>query len=169
LLGITLPSVGDALSRHGVEVVRQGKRRLLPRDAVEDLQDRRARGACVQTTNYYLSHLKSFCRWMVKDRRTADNPLAHLEAGNTEVDRRHDRRELTADELRRLLDVTRTSARTFRGLTGPDRFALYTAACGTGFRAGGLASLTPESFDLDADPPTVTLAARRDKSRKLKV
>jgi hypothetical protein len=32
------------------------------------------------------------------------------------VDRRHDRRELTAEELRRLLDVTRTSAKTFRGL-----------------------------------------------------
>src|SRR5438270_473044 len=32
-----------------------------------------------------------------------------------------------------------------------------------------LASLTPGSFDLDADPPTATLAARRNKSRVLKV
>jgi hypothetical protein len=40
---------------------------------------------------------------------------------------------------------------------------LYAVACGTGFRAGGLASLTPESFDLDAEAPTVTLAARSNK------
>src|SRR5262249_33077177 len=52
---------------------------------------------------------------------------------------------------------------------GPDRFALYAAACGTGFRASALASLTPGSFDLESDPPTVTLAARKNKSRKVKV
>jgi Phage integrase family len=68
-----------------------------------------------------------------------------------------------------LLAAARDSGQTFRGLNGPDRFHLYAAACGTGFRASGLASLTPESFDLDADTPTVTLAARRNKSRKLKV
>src|SRR5262249_26959179 len=76
---------------------------------------------------------------------------------------------LDAGELRRLLAAARDSARTFRGLAGRDRYVLYAAACGTGFRASGLASLTPESFDLDAEPPTATLAARRNKSRKLKV
>lgn len=106
---------------------------------------------------YYLSHLKSFCRWLVKDRRMPDNPLAHLEAGNVEMDRRHDRRELTADELRRLLEVTRASKRTFRGLAGRDRYHLYATACGTGFRASALASLTPESFDVNGEPATVTL------------
>src|SRR5262249_26535244 len=101
--------------------------------------------------------------------RTGDNPVAHLDGGNAEVDRRHDRRELDADELRRLLDVTRQSERRFRGLTGPDRFHLYAVACSTGFRASGLASLAPEAFDLDTEPPVVTLAARKNKSRKTKV
>jgi site-specific recombinase XerC len=122
LLGITLPSVSDAISRLGIEVVRENKRRLLARAAVEALQDRRAQGVCVQTTNYYLSHIKSFCRWLVKDRRMGDNPLAHLETANVEVDRRHDRRELEAEELQRLLRVTRGSTRGFCGLSGPDRF-----------------------------------------------
>ncbi len=90
-------------------------------------------------------------------------------SGNAGLDRRHDRRELEAGELRRLLAVTRAGERPFRGLSGPDRFALYATACGTGFRVSALAGLTPESFDLDADPPTVTLAARRNKSRVLKV
>src|SRR5262249_47949739 len=61
LLGITLPSVADAIERHSIEVVQQKRRRLLPRAAVEDLLDRRTQGVSIQTTNYYLSHLKSFC------------------------------------------------------------------------------------------------------------
>ncbi|HKB39319.1 MAG TPA: site-specific integrase, partial [Gemmataceae bacterium] len=128
-----------------------------------------SKGSSIQTTNYYLSHLKSFCRWLVKDRRMSENPFAHLEAGNVEVDRRHDRRELTADELTRLLETAKASPRTFRGLTGRDRFVLYATACGTGFRAGALASLTPGHFDLESPRPTVTLAARKNKSRKPRV
>jgi integrase len=52
-------------------------------------------------------------------------------------------------------------------LSGSDRYFLYLTAAGTGFRANALANLTPADFDLDA--PTVTLAARFNKSRKLKV
>src|SRR5262249_15348960 len=126
-------------------------------------------GASVATTNQYLAHLKSFCNWMVKDRRIAANPFLHVAPGNADVDRRHDRRELDADELRRLLVAARDSDRVFRGLSGWDRYHLYATACGTGFRAMALASLTPESFDLDGHTPTVTLAARRNKSRKSKV
>jgi excisionase family DNA binding protein len=165
LLGIKRASVGAAVRRHRLAAEGQGKARRFPRATVEALQDRLCQGASVETSNQHLGHLKSFCRWLVKDRRMASNPFAHLEAGNAAVDRRHDRRELTCEELRRLLATTRASDRTFRGLTGADRLALYATACGSGFRAGALASLTPESFDLAADTPTVTLAARRNKSR----
>jgi integrase len=119
--------------------------------------------------NFYLQAIKQFCRWLVKDRRMGDNPLAHLSGGNVRTDRRHDRRELAEEELRALLAATRSSERTFRGLTGWDRFHLYATACATGFRASGLASLTPESFDLDAENPTVTLAARDNKNRRQRV
>src|SRR5262245_24816161 len=169
LLGITLASLGEAARRHRLELVPEKRRRLYPRAAVEFLQDCQAQGRSVQTTNYYLSHLKSFCRWLVKDRRMGDNPVAHLDTGKVEADRRHDRRELEVDELRRLLVAARSSDRVSFGLSGGDRFVLYATACGTGFRASALASLTPESFDLDADAPTVTLAARSNKSKKTKV
>jgi integrase len=169
ILGIKPASVGTAVRRLRLAATGKGKARRLPRATVEAMQDRLCRGASVETSNQYLSHLKSFCRWLVKDRRMGDNPITHLEAGNVEVDRRHDRRELLADELRRLLAVTRVSDRAYRGLSGHDRFHLYAAACGTGFRASGLASLTPGSFNLVSNPPTVTLAARRNKSRVLKV
>ena len=39
-------------------------------------------------------------------------------------------------------------------------------AVGTGFRAKELRSLAPESFDLDADPPTVTVQAAYSKHRR---
>src|SRR5215468_153728 len=112
--------------------------------------------------------LKGFCNWMAGGARPrmASNPFAGIEPGNEATDRRHDRRELEAGELRRLLGTTRASERTFRGLDGNDCFHLYALACGSGFRAGGLAALTPECFELDSEPPTVTLPIRADKSRK---
>src|SRR5262249_58598039 len=96
----------------------------------------------------------------------ASNPFAGIEPGNEATDRRHDRRELEADELRDLLRTTRASTRVFRGLDGEARFHLYALACGTGFRAGWLASLTPECFDLAGDYPIVTLPVRADKSKR---
>ncbi len=125
----------------------------------------------VNTTNLYLVKLKSFVKWMKKCKppRISENPFENLEFGNGEVDRRHDRRELTAEELRLLLETARTSQRVFRGLDGEARYHLYATACGTGFRASGLASLTPESFKLKTKKPTVTLAARNNKSRKTKL
>jgi len=51
-------------------------------------------------------------------------------------------------------------------MAGRDRAALYLTAVGTGFRAGELKSLTPQSFDLDGDPPTVTVEASYSKRRR---
>jgi hypothetical protein len=51
-------------------------------------------------------------------------------------------------------------------MTGPDRARCYALALGTGFRAGELASLTPERFDLDANPPTVTVQGGYTKNGK---
>jgi len=51
-------------------------------------------------------------------------------------------------------------------MTGPERAMLYHLAVGTGFRANELRNLTPESFDLDADPPTVTVQAAYSKHRR---
>jgi len=44
---------------------------------------------------------------------------------------------------------------------------LYRVALGTGFRANELRSLTPESFDLDGEPPTVTVEAGYSKRRRM--
>jgi integrase/recombinase XerD len=123
-------------------------------------------GLSIQTSNFYLKAVKQFCRWMVERDRMRKNPLAKHRGGNPKNDRRHDRRDLKPDELVKLLEAARMSARAFRGLTGPERHLLYLTACGTGFRRGELASMTPESFDLDADPPTATVSRAYIKNRK---
>src|SRR5262249_4676949 len=95
-----------------------------------------------------------------------DNPLSHLAGGNVKLDRRHDRRPLSAEELRRVLAMAEVSERNFRGLSGRDRRFLYLTAMCSGFRAGELASLTPQAFTLDADAPTVTLGAAFAKNKR---
>jgi Phage integrase family len=51
-------------------------------------------------------------------------------------------------------------------MKGPDRAMLYAVAAYTGLRASELASLTPESFDLDGNHATVTVEAAYSKHRR---
>ena len=131
---------------------------------VEDLCAEEELGT--QTGNYYLRAAKHFCRWLVRDRRTNDNPLSHL-TGKTDTEPRHARRALTEEELPRVLDAALTSEKEFRGLTGRDRRFLYLTAMATGFRVSELASLVPESFNLDVETPTATVASAHTKNKKL--
>ncbi len=168
LLGITRSSVGEAVRRLELATVGNGRARRIPRSTVEALAAKRAKGCGPQQRNHYVRAVRGFFRWLVKAKRVGANPLDALGFDKaTAEDIRHARRELTADELRRLFDATRASTLTFRGLTGEDRYALYLTAAGIGFRATALANLTPEQFDLTAN--TATLPAKLNKSRKTKV
>lgn len=51
-------------------------------------------------------------------------------------------------------------------LGDPDREMLYLVSLYTGLRASELASLTQESFALERDPPTLTVAAGYSKRRR---
>jgi integrase len=149
---------------------------LLHRDTVAGLIARRCRGVSIRTTNEYAGSLKYFSRWLAKkinremkktDRlrhRWAD-PLEELQQLNAKVDIRHPRRPLVPDDFERFLAATRAGKR-YRKLTGEERAVLYLVAIYTGFRASELASLTPGSFDLDAEPPTVTVTAAFSKHRR---
>ena len=123
------------------------------------------RGISAQTFNFYLGNFKSFCRWLVRDRRAVENPVAHLSGLNVKTDRRHDRRALTLDELLRLLDATRNGPENF-GMTGPARALLYRLGVETGLRMGEMRSLVRSSFDLTAENPTVTVQAEYSKRRR---
>jgi hypothetical protein len=160
LLGVKPAAVSKAVQRPRLQATGNGKARRFPRATVQDLAGRAARGAAAETVNHYIRAPRAFGHRLDRSKRWASNPFDTLAVLNAATDRRHDRRELAADELRRLLAVTEASSWTFRGLTGPDRAALYLTACGTGFRVRALAGLTPADFDLAAEVPAVVLPAR---------
>jgi integrase len=81
-------------------------------------------------------------------------------------ERRRRKRALSDSELQALIETTRT-ALPWRGLSGFDRSLLYAIASMTGFRRGELMSLTPESFRLDATPPTIVCEAGYTKNGQL--
>ena len=166
LLEVKPSAVPSLVRRHRLAATGHGKSRRYPRATAEALCALRSRGRSIKTSNLYLDAIKGFLAWMVQDRRAGDNPLAHLNGGNVKLDRRHDRRALPLDELLAVLDAAARSDVTFRGLSGPERHALYLTACATGFRAEELACLRPESFDLDAEPPVAVLGAAETKNRK---
>jgi len=123
-----------------------------------------------QTFNHYLKAIKQFSRWMVQDRRVIESPLEHLKPKNTRTDRRHDRRALEPEEVRWLLETTRTEPRRF-GMDGPERAMLYRLAAESGLRANELRSLKVSSFDLDSCMVSVLAAYskhRRDDTLTLK-
>lgn len=129
------------------------------------LADLRSDGLSIQTSNHYLRAIKQFSRWLVRDRRAGEDPLAFISMLNVATDRRHDRRPLTEAEFAALIAAT-TTGKTMSRLTGQARAMLYTVAAYTGLRASELASLTPESFRLDEAPPTVTVLAAYSKHRR---
>src|SRR5262249_12805414 len=57
----------------------QGRARRYPGATAEALRERLCPGASVQTTNFYLQAIKQFARWLVRDRRMGESPLAHLQ------------------------------------------------------------------------------------------
>jgi integrase len=169
IVGISGAAVRAAVKRLTLAATGNGKARVYPRATVEALVLNRTKGCGPETANHYVRAVRGFCRWMVRAKRVGSNPLETLPLASAATDTRRARRELTAAELRRLFDAARGSERSYRGLTGPDRYMLYLVAAGTGFRASALAGLTPDDFDLNTDAPTVTLSARLNKSGKLKV
>ena len=130
------------------------------------LADLRGRKRGIQTSNHYLSAIKQFCRWLVVDRRTNDNPIVHLKKLNVETDRRHRRRALASDEFGALVDAA-ANGETIEDMAGPDRAMLYVLAAWTGYRRKELASLTLKSLDLQSNHPSIQVEAAYSKRRRL--
>ena len=128
----------------------------------------RTSGASLRTCNSYLRSIKHFNRWLSRNGRIQQDQLAHLSAYNADSDRRHERRALTDDELNRLIAIAESSPVKL-GMSGKERAISYRIGLGTGFRLAELKCLTPECFDLDADPPTMTVPAAYSKRRRTDV
>ena len=101
-----------------------------------------------QTRNFYLSALKQFARWLVRKKILTESPVQDLEGWDVKKDRRHDRRELTFEELEILFSTTEGGNATRGKMLGTVRAMLYRVALFTGLRSSELAKLHPGSFDL---------------------
>jgi len=117
----------------------------------------------IKTRNDYLKAIKQFANWMVADRRAVNSPVEYLKGQNANTDRRHDRRALEPDELRRLLEATLAGPERF-GMTGYERALLYRFTAETGFRRNEITSLKVSSFNFQN--LTVTVKAAYSKHRR---
>ena len=118
------------------------------------------------TSNHYLRAMKSFARWLCRERRLGENPFACLSVLNAESDLRRERRTISVDEFQRLVETTRKSSYVFRGLMGTDRAILYLVATYTGLRASELSNVTRGDLSLSIASPTVTVQAAYSKRRR---
>lgn len=164
----------------------------LTRDSFERWLVAKAKaGMSARTRNSYRSAAVAFCNWCIDadPPRLMENPLAKVPKGDENADKRRERRALTEDELRRLLDVARrrpvlSRATVYRGKRkgevyaklrdetrrklerlGTERALIYKTLVLTGLRKGELASLTVGQLVLDAAPPFLVLKAADEKNR----
>lgn len=91
------------------------------------------KGLGARSVNQRYQSLRQFGRWLVKTRRFGYDPFESLTPLNEAADRRHVRRALSVDEVKRLLEAARTrpvlDARRDRNLAGvtPEQEVLLTA------------------------------------------
>lgn len=119
-----------------------------------------------KTITPYLQAMDSFCNWLVSRQLLLANPLVGIARQNTETDVRHKRRALAQDEFSALIQSARNSDTEIQCFDGEQRARIYTLSFMTGLRRKEIASLTPRSFDLNAEPPTVTVEAACSKHRR---
>lgn len=136
-------------------------------DAVEEvLQERLATGEIgFRTYNHYIQAIDSFCNWMVP-KRMQHNPLQGMKRLNAQEDIRHERRALLPDEFEKLVNSARSGNVSIQCFNGEHRARIYILSYMTGLRRREIASLTPESFDLESTPPTLTIEAACSKHRR---
>lgn len=117
----------------------------------------RAAGWSAQTCNHYRTSARAFAHWCRLTGRLNSDPLIGVSGYNVKEDRRHDRRTLSVDEMRRLIQAAHDGPVVAK-LDGATRALCYRLAAATGLRYEELSSLTPESFNL-GESPTVTVLA----------
>lgn len=119
-----------------------------------------------RTYNHYVQAIESFGNWCVRTRRTSTNPVHGLEKLNAATDVRRKRRALSPAEFSKLVTAACSSGVLIQCYDGETRARIYILSYMTGLRRKEIASLTPRSFRLDSDQPTLTVEAACSKHRR---
>jgi integrase len=114
-------------------------------------------GRSLQTANHHRNAVKSFVKWMHDTGRMRENTLRRVSGFNVKEDPRHERRTVSLEELRRLIDAAHTG-NPFKRMTGPMRALCYRLAVDSGLRYSEIGSIKPESFDWRAGTVTIHAA-----------
>jgi len=113
-------------------------------------------GRSLATCNHHRAAVKAFSKWCFDSHRTREDALRGVTGFNAKEDRRHDRRTVSVDELRTLIEVAEIGPVVMQ-VPGAVRALCYRLAVSTGLRFSEIRSIEPESFDWTA--PTVTVPA----------
>lgn len=127
--------------------------------------DAKRKGLSVNRINYIVTAANAFADWMVAKGRAHGSPLTQVQRLREDGKRRHDRRALDVDELRRLIETAQTAPER-RGVAGPDRAIVYLVGSITGLRLKEMRSLTRAAFVLDGSDPSVTIDGAHAKNKK---
>ncbi|MBX6315811.1 MAG: site-specific integrase [Isosphaeraceae bacterium] len=145
----TKPAARAEFTRRLGALMQSARLADLDRDRVQKaLATLRDSGLSLQSVNHYRAAIRAFARWAWLDGRTAENFLVALAGYNVAEDRRHDRRTLAVDELRRLIDAAYRGP-SYRRMTGPARALCYRLAVATGLVCGSRRSpASPRSHSI---------------------
>ncbi|MBL7185291.1 MAG: site-specific integrase [Phycisphaerae bacterium] len=116
-----------------------------------------------RTYNNYIVAFKGFCKWAVKNKYAHTNPVDECDLIGSGEDEQ-ERRALSPEELRLLLETTRQAPTRF-GLTGTERCILYVLAVELGLRKRELINLRVSSFNLDKGTVTVEREVAKNRHR----
>jgi integrase len=108
-----------------------------------------------RTLNQYLETARTFCKWAVKRKRIASNPLQYIEKMDETADVRRSRRALTEEQIANLLTE----------VSGHHK-AVYRFMLGTGLRRQEVADLQWGDVRLNATTPFLKLRPKATKSRR---
>jgi integrase len=114
------------------------------------------------TINTYLKSMKSFAQYLTDIELLPNNPLKPIRKLNETIEQRKKRRAMTAEEIKRLLQVTAQSEANERWQVG-ERVLIYQLLLGTGLRSTELSLLTPGQIDFDRHRLRIEAAKTKNK------
>jgi integrase len=122
----------------------------------------------LKTAKDYIAHCKAFTRFLFIHNRAETDPLARTTLaikGDALKRTTRKRRCIAQEEFQRVL-IAAANGPDVQGLSGEQRRMLYLLTAATGFRAHECWSLTPRSFDLDSERPSVMVDCTISKRRR---
>jgi len=119
-------------------------------------------GHKTRTVNHYRASARNFCRWLVERELLDRDPVAKTKSYKVTDERQ--RRALSTDEARRLIEAASIDPQPRETLIGHERAWVYRLALLTGFRRNELREITPDSFRFANDGLAIRLGAAATKN-----